>query len=104
MQLLLCALDALFCCLVVALALEGLRRIRPLRRPLLSLLMYLAATGGFGSLDSVLLNASVSAATLTFHSALLAAGWVGRHPLRVVLQVIALSSPTSTTPYRGSPQ
>lgn len=87
MQILLCALDALFCCLVMAIALEGLRRIRPLRRPLLSAFMYLAATGGFGSLASVLLNASVSAAVLTFHSALLAGGWVARHHLRLALQV-----------------
>lgn len=74
-------LDALLCILMIAAALEYLRTVHMLERPLLSLSFYCVAAGTFGSVIEIFLGSAPSLWAVLLHAGVAAYAWAHRRQI-----------------------
>lgn len=78
-NMILSAIDAVLCALVVLAALEYLRRIRPLSQPLLAFSFYLVAIAAFGTWVGLMRGGSPGLFETVMHAGVVCYAWARRH-------------------------
>lgn len=74
-------LDALLCILMIAAALEYLRAVHMLERPMLSLSFYCVAAGAFGGVIEIAMGGAPSIWAVLLHVGVVAYSWTHRREI-----------------------